>query len=1178
MIKEKFDYRKNMGKKFMRYILILLVICTMLFFSMNAGFAAGNTHNITSNMTTTDVQDIINNAADGDTLDFINQTYSLDQLNINKKLNLVSNVNSTINRNSTTVVQYSCLFSVRADNILISGFTINNHLIGIYSQDTANNLQIVNNTFTNCGQAIIITTNNSLIENNYIGNRNASFPQTSFPMQTYRQYAILIWEGSPGGAIIRKNTIIGSGWTYAIVNYAPNALITENNVTGIGGNPSSSNAAIANTLYGHGTNITGNIIDNNGGFGIRNDCDNVIIANNRLTNNRGYGIFNMNSHQSHSFSEGGNLVIIKDNIVELTRSSTGNYDGTGIFNQGIDARIINNTIKNNAGDGIRNSGTNTTILYNKVFDNSAHGINVATAGNNTTISGNTVYNQTGNNRAGIYFAGNVGIVSDNNVYDNSNGIHLLSGLIRLNNNTISNNNQSGLILAFSNFNLDIFNNTLKYNGIAINISGNNNRLGDIDNTGLYNEITENTNGVLLNGVGNIISQLNVYNNFGTAFIVLRDNNTITGCNVFDNNLGFNLTGNGIKINYNCILNNKLSGLYNYGNNNDFTFNWWGQNNISNQYHIISGSNYIISNWFVMVLSTELYDTIVNATIHRAVGMYNMTYKFLLYNNLTKTLDSVSYENLPDFLVNLTLKNKYGNIINTAFNVIAKGEYSYLVNLTKSDNFTIEAFGDNEDVLLCIKNEDIMEVNLSVIKSVNATTVLNGHELIYTIVVTNYGPDIATSVTVNEILDSRLILLNNETSRGSYDGSVWNIGNIGVGETVTLKLIVQINGTGVISNNVTVVTPDQNNTGGNNSTSPDTNVTPAVNITVSKTANVTSVVYGQTVQYTIVVSNYGPDNATGVIVNELLPSSLIYISSIASNGTYDPITGIWNISALNNGDSFNLVIVVRVNATGIITNGVNVTLDQENINNETNGINITENITVIDKISTNSTIAASPASVGTPITINGIAKDANGNLLANTILNVIVNGKTYNVATNNFGAWSLLYTPTQSGIFRVSVNWNGNSTHYGFVNSTSFIAEENILPPKSKKNTNLIIEVNGNKVTATLTDENGNPLNNRKIVFKLKGVVIGIGVTNKEGKATIYYEDAYNYKIRATFGGDDDYNPSNAKYAPKNIPESLPNGYNTIPGVATMKKTGMPIIAILLTLIAAIGLIGYRKRK
>ena len=933
MIKEKFDYRKNMGKKFMRYILILLVIGTMFFFSVNAGFAAGNTHNITSDMTTTDVQDIINNAVDGDTLDFVNKTYSLDQLNINKKLNIVSNVNSTINRNSTNVVQYSCLFSVRADNILISGFTINNHLIGVYSQDTANNLQIFNNTFTNCGQAIIITTNNSLIENNYVGNRNASFPQTSFPMQVYRQYAILIWEGSPGGAIIRKNTITGSGWTYAIVNYAPNALITENNVTGIGGNPSSSNAAIANTLYGHGTNITDNIVDSNGGIGIRNDCDNVIIANNRLTNNRGYGIFNMNSHQTHEFSEGGNLVIIKDNIVESTRSATGSFDGTGIFNQGIDARIINNTVKNNAGDGIRNSGTNTTILINTVFGNSAHGINVATAGNNTTISGNTVYNQTGNNRAGIYFAGNVGIVSDNNVYDNSNGIHLLSGLIRLNNNTITNNNQSGLILAFNNFNLDIFNNTLKYNGVAINISGNNNRLGDLDGTDLYNEITENTNGVLLNGAGNRISHLNVYNNLGTAFIVLRDNNTITGCNVFENNLGFNLTGNGTRVNYNRILNNKLSGLYNYGNNNDFTFNWWGQNDISNKYNILSGSNYTICNYFVMVLSAELYSTIVNATINRAVGMYSLTYKFLLWNNLTQTLDSVSYEDLPDFLVNLTWKNKNGNIINTILNANAKDEYSYLVNLTKSDNFTIESFADNENVLLFIANIDdyIEEVNV--------------------------------------------------------------------------------------------------------------------------------------------------------------------------------------------------------------------------------------------KIDSNSTINAPNGTVSNPITIKGIAKDKNGNLISNTKLTVIVGGKNYSVTTNNVGGWSLVYTPSKTGSFKISVNWNGNTTHNKFTNSTIFTVKKSqvdIPTPKNKKKTRLKVDVFGDKITATLTDENGKIIAGKKIVFRIKGIPIGVGITNEEGIATIYYKDAYKYIVKGRFAGDDQYFPSEDVYAPTDSNNTA--SASNIP----MKQTGISIIAMLLVLMPLIG--------
>ncbi|MBZ9570623.1 DUF11 domain-containing protein, partial [Methanobrevibacter sp. TMH8] len=118
-----------------------------------------------------------------------------------------------------------------------------------------------------------------------------------------------------------------------------------------------------------------------------------------------------------------------------------------------------------------------------------------------------------------------------------------------------------------------------------------------------------------------------------------------------------------------------------------------------------------------------------------------------------------------------------------------------------------------------------------------------------------------------------------------------------------------------------------------------NGTEIINLTVTKVANVTGeVTEGQIINYTITVTNYGPSNATNVVLNEILPAALIYQDSVPSVGTYDPITGIWSIGDLANGDTVTLVITVQINGTGLITNGVNVTADQTNINNDTNGSN------------------------------------------------------------------------------------------------------------------------------------------------------------------------------------------------------------------------------------------------
>ena len=111
------------------------------------------------------------------------------------------------------------------------------------------------------------------------------------------------------------------------------------------------------------------------------------------------------------------------------------------------------------------------------------------------------------------------------------------------------------------------------------------------------------------------------------------------------------------------------------------------------------------------------------------------------------------------------------------------------------------------------------------------------------------------------------------------------------------------------------------------------------LTITKTVNVTNANYGEYLSYTITVFNNGPNNVTGVIVNEKLPDGLVYVSD-NGNGKYDHITGLWTIGNLTVNDNVALVITVRVNKTGNIINVVNVTANEYDNNTVNNKANIT----------------------------------------------------------------------------------------------------------------------------------------------------------------------------------------------------------------------------------------------
>lgn len=92
--------------------------------------------------------------------------------------------------------------------------------------------------------------------------------------------------------------------------------------------------------------------------------------------------------------------------------------------------------------------------------------------------------------------------------------------------------------------------------------------------------------------------------------------------------------------------------------------------------------------------------------------------------------------------------------------------------------------------------------------------------------------------------------------------------------------------------------------------------------------------GDLVTWTISVINLGPNTAKNVKVNDQLPEGLKYVSHTTTKGTFDPITGIWNIGELlvKDGEVF-LKIITKALTPGEKINKANLTTDSDNLNPE-----------------------------------------------------------------------------------------------------------------------------------------------------------------------------------------------------------------------------------------------------
>jgi len=71
--------------------------------------------------------------------------------------------------------------------------------------------------------------------------------------------------------------------------------------------------------------------------------------------------------------------------------------------------------------------------------------------------------------------------------------------------------------------------------------------------------------------------------------------------------------------------------------------------------------------------------------------------------------------------------------------------------------------------------------------------------------------------------------------------------------------------------------------------------------------------GDTIIFTILINNDGPSSASGVSVRDILQPGLSYVSSTATAGSYNSITGIWDLisETLVVGDTETLTITVTI---------------------------------------------------------------------------------------------------------------------------------------------------------------------------------------------------------------------------------------------------------------------------
>ncbi|MEM8907116.1 MAG: T9SS type A sorting domain-containing protein, partial [Bacteroidota bacterium] len=252
-----------------------------------------------------------------------------------------------------------------------------------------------------------------------------------------------------------------------------------------------------------------------------------------------------------------------------------------------------------------------------------------------------------------------------------------------------------------------------------------------------------------------------------------------------------------------------------------------------------------------------------------------------------------------------------------------------------------------------------DLNLSI--SVDNALYSQYENVLYTVTITNDGPETATNITVAAGLPAGLVYTSHNTSAGDYNlfFETWTIPSLAPGASATLDLnLFTLVGGLEISNFVQVMTSDQDDpdsTPGN-----DTDQTPneddeaavvispfenggvgglpgTIDLELTIEADGETYEQFQNVVYTITLTNNGPDNASGIFVSAGLPEGMVYTSHNTSDGDYNLFFETWTVENLASGASATLELELFTLVNDVtITNFVQVFAADQNDSDSTPG--------------------------------------------------------------------------------------------------------------------------------------------------------------------------------------------------------------------------------------------------
>ena len=225
------------------------------------------------------------------------------------------------------------------------------------------------------------------------------------------------------------------------------------------------------------------------------------------------------------------------------------------------------------------------------------------------------------------------------------------------------------------------------------------------------------------------------------------------------------------------------------------------------------------------------------------------------------------------------------------------------------------------------------VDLVLTKTVDQANVVPGQDqVVYTFTVSHASASErdTTNVVVTDVIPAGLtgVSINAPTaSSTSFSAGVVTVGynTLALGETETFSITADVNDTasGTITNSGSVTSSVTDANTEDNFDSATITANPSFDLVVVKTVDVAEPAPNDTVTYTVSVENQGPSAAQGVVLSDVIPAGLTFVSAAFDGlvGSSDGTTITFPSTTISGGETAVATIVFTVDSdsSGLITN-------------------------------------------------------------------------------------------------------------------------------------------------------------------------------------------------------------------------------------------------------------------